>query len=102
MIFIPHEGVVSRLDSGVYEELHTIPCHLGNQDSLAVPADEGMDFIVTATLLFKYEDFDKVKVGDRVLVGGRTWVVTSPVLRQDQIFYLRNCKTTLEAIQDLN
>lgn len=97
-LYTPHQGVVYAHPA--YTAGDTLLGHLGNKDVSAQLTDTGQDFIETATWLFRYEDAAKLKMGDRILVAGSYWVVTSPVMVQDAVFLLKEARCYVEKVTE--
>lgn len=94
--FLPHQGVIYAHPS--YSPGDTLLGHLGNKDVSATLTEQGQDFTETATWLFRYEDAAKLKMGDRLLVAGSFWVVTSPIMVQDAVFLLKEARCYVEKV----
>lgn len=97
MLFEPHVGLIYLAPD--WTESETIPCHLTGKIATSNMLDTGQNQTQTATLIFRWEDRGKLKMGDRVFVDAEMWIVTTDVVSRTEIYVLREARVELEKVE---
>ena len=101
-IYFPHNAHIYNLNtSEVYEASgQYIPGHLTLRQYSADLIETGINQRQIAEYIFKWEDRNKVKQGDRLLVDGEFWHVISPVQSRNEVYILRESRVQLEIVNN--
>lgn len=98
LFYQPHQAAVYREVAGAYTSTGTtVYGQLSAPDTSVELTQSGFNQTETRTYLFSWEDYDKIEMGDRLLVSGAYYHVTTKPVRTDAIFILRNSRVQLEA-----
>lgn len=98
LFYQPHQAAVYREIGGAYVSTGTtVYGQLSAPDSSAELTNSGWNQTEIRVFLFSWEDYDKIEMGDRILVSGAYYNVTTKPVRTDAVFILRNSRVQVEA-----
>jgi hypothetical protein len=97
MLYQPHSAAVYRQVAGVYTPTgNSVLGHLTNRNYSSDLAESGWNQTQAGEYLYSWEDYSKIKQGDRLLVDGNYWNVVSQPQQRNEVYILRESRVRVE------